>query len=114
MPLLFSYGSLRQEEVQRTTFGRRLDGQRDELPGFVASRVKIDDPAVAARVGSTHHNNVTFNGNAASRVPGVVFEISEAELERVDGYEAGFSYRRITATLASGRQAWLYVCTTCP
>ena len=26
MPLLFSYGTLQQEEVQLATFGRRLDG----------------------------------------------------------------------------------------
>ena len=33
MPLLFSDGTLQQENVQRATFGRLLGGQRDELTG---------------------------------------------------------------------------------
>lgn len=109
MPLLFSYGTLQREDVQLSTFGRRLEGRRDELPGFEPSPVRIDGPGVAAALGTTHHANATFNGNAGSRVPGTVFEVSDAELARVDQYEAGFSYRRIAATLASGRQAWVYV-----
>jgi hypothetical protein len=41
MPLLFSYGTLQQEDVQLSTFGRLLHGQRDELPGFEQSFVRI-------------------------------------------------------------------------
>ena len=59
--------------------------------------------------GRTHHANVTFNGNERSRVPGMAFEVTDAELAGVDEYEAAFSYRRVTALLASGRQAWVYV-----
>jgi hypothetical protein len=32
--LLFSYGTLRQPEVQRTTFGRELEGRPDAIVGF--------------------------------------------------------------------------------
>jgi hypothetical protein len=109
MPLLFSYGTLQQEDVQLSTFGRRLDGQRDELPEFEPSAVPIDDPRTRASTGKTHHANVTFNGNPASRVPGMVFEITDAELARVDAYEAVFLYERVTALLTSGRPAWVYV-----
>lgn len=109
MPLLFSYGSLQQDDVQRSTFGRLLHGQADELAGYEPSLVLIDDPEVVARVGRTHHANVTFNGNDASRVAGMVFEITDAELADVDAYEIAFSYRRVAARLGSGRQAWVYV-----
>ena len=109
MPLLFSYGSLQQENVQLSTFGRRLSGQRDELLRFEPSVVRIEDPQVAAKVGKTHHANVTFNGNEESRVPGMVFEITDAELASVDEYEVAFFYKRVTALLASGRRAWVYV-----
>ena len=109
MPLLFSYGTLQDESVQLSTFGRRLEGQRDQLVSFERSQVKIDDPEVAARLGMTHHANVTFNGNNESRVPGMAFEVTDAELTSVDGYEAPFSYKRVEATLASGRRAWVYV-----
>ena len=108
MPLLFSYGSLREENVQLSTFGKRLAGQRDELVGFEPSVVRIEDPQVAAALGKTHHANVTFNGSDESRVPGMVFEISDAELVRVVAYEAAFSYARVAATLASGKRAWVY------
>lgn len=109
MPLIFSYGSLQQEKVQLETFGRRLTGWSDALPRFESARVKIEDPQVAAAVGGNHHANVVFNGNEESRVAGMVFEITEAELARVDAYELPFAYRRVGATLASGRQAWVYV-----
>ncbi len=109
MPLLFSYGTLQQEGVQLATFGRRLHGERDELPGFERSLVPIADPALAAAGGRTHHDNVVSNDLAASRVPGTVFEITDAELAAADRYEEAASYHRIPATLASGRSAWLYV-----
>lgn len=109
MPLLFSYGTLQQEEVQLSTFGRRLNGQHDELVGFESTSVKIEDPQVVAAIGKTHHANATFNGNAASRIPGMAFEITDAEFASVDAYEAAFSYKRVATRLASGRQAWVYI-----
>jgi len=78
MPLLFSYGTLQQESVQLSTLGRRLNGQRDELPGFEQSLVRIEDPQVVAAIGMTHHANVKFNRNEDSRLPGMVFEIAKA------------------------------------
>jgi gamma-glutamylcyclotransferase (GGCT)/AIG2-like uncharacterized protein YtfP len=62
-----------------------------------------------AALGKTHHANVRFNGNDDSRVPGMVFEITDAELASVDEYEVAFFYKPVTATLASGGQVWLYV-----
>ena len=109
MPLLFSYGTLQQEDVQLSTFGRLLEGQRDELLGYEPSLVKIEDPQVVAGSGRTHHANVTFNGRNDSRVSGTVFEITEAELAAADQYEQRARYKRVAATLASGKQAWVYV-----
>ena len=108
MPLLFSYGTLQQAHVQLSTFGRLLQGQRDELVGFEQSVVKIEDPQVVATSGQTHHPIVKFNGKLDSRVSGTVFEVTDAELARADQYEVG-AYRRVSATLASGKQAWVYV-----
>jgi hypothetical protein len=109
MALLFSYGSLQQDDVQLATFGRLLDGRPDALPGFGPALVPIDDPAVIAALGRTHHANVVRNGRDDSRVAGTVFEVTDEELVRVDAYEAAYSYTRITARLASGRDAWVYV-----
>jgi gamma-glutamylcyclotransferase (GGCT)/AIG2-like uncharacterized protein YtfP len=109
MPLLFSYGTLQQENVQLSTFGRLLQGQSDELPGFEQSSVRIEDAQVVATSGKTHHANVTFNGRNDSRVSGTVFEITDAELAAADQYEQVAAYKRIAAMLASGKQAWVYV-----
>lgn len=109
MPLVFSYGTLQQESVQLSTFGRLLQGQRDELPGFELSSVRIEDPEVVAATGMTHYANVTFNGRNDSQVSGTVFEITETELAAADRYEEPAAYRRISVILASGKQAWVYV-----
>ena len=109
MPLLFSYGTLQQEHVQLSTFGRLLQGLRDELLGFEQSLVRIEDPQVVAASGETHYANVTFNGRNDSRVSGTVFEITEAELAAADQYEQRAAYKRIAALLASGKQAWVYL-----
>jgi hypothetical protein len=107
MPLLFSYGTLQQPAVQMSTFGRLLQGHPDELVGFEQGLLKIEDPEFVAPSGKSHHAIVRFNGNNDSRVSGTVFEISDSELARADQYEPA-GYKRISATLASGRQAWVY------
>jgi gamma-glutamylcyclotransferase (GGCT)/AIG2-like uncharacterized protein YtfP len=108
MPLLFSYGTLQQNNVQLATFGRLLAGQADELLAFEQTMVQIDDPQVVATSGKSHHPIVTFNGNLASRVRGTVFDITDVELAHADTYEVA-AYKRVLAELASGQQAWVYV-----
>ena len=99
MPLLFSYGTLQQDDVQLSTFGRRLVGRPDSLPGFQVDEVKIDGI----------HANVKPASHSDSRVSGTQLELTDDELARADAFEAQFSYARIAVTLASGDRAWLYV-----
>jgi gamma-glutamylcyclotransferase (GGCT)/AIG2-like uncharacterized protein YtfP len=108
MPLLFSYGTLRQKNVQLATFGRLLVGSEDALVGFELFMVKIEDQDVVATSGKTHHPIVKSTGNAEDRVPGTVFEVTEPELVHADAYEVD-AYKRVSARLASGKQAWVYV-----
>jgi hypothetical protein len=54
--LLFSYGTLRQREVQLSTFGRVLDGHPDAIVGFDLDYVMITDPHVIATSGSDTTN----------------------------------------------------------
>lgn len=108
MPLLFSYGTLQQAEVQQSTFHRLLKGTPDELVGYVLAQVKIDSPSVVATSGKECHPIARFSGILSQRVPGTVFELSEAELAQADSYEVA-AYRRIQTTLASGKSAWVYV-----
>ena len=108
MPLLFSYGTLQQDGVQLSIFGRLLDGRVDALIGYAKSMVEVENPDVVAKSGKTHHPIVAFTGAFEDRVSGNVFEISDAELESADAYEVD-AYERVLAPLASGRTAWVYV-----
>jgi hypothetical protein len=99
MPLLFSYGSLQRADVQLATFGRLLEGARDELVGWAL---------VPVSPGQSPHANV-IRAVADSRVDGMAFEVSDSELATADEYERRDRYVRIDARLASGGVAWVYV-----
>ncbi|WP_328412159.1 gamma-glutamylcyclotransferase family protein [Nocardia sp. NBC_00403] len=104
---LFSYGTLRQPEVQRTVFGRELDGHFDEIAGYELGEVTITDPAVIATSGSARHP-VLRPADGATGVPGTVFAITPTDLAAADAYEVA-DYTRVLLPLGSGRQAWVYV-----
>ena len=106
--LLFSYGTLRQPEVQRATFGREIDGTPDAIVGYDLDYVTITDPRVIAASGSDRHPILKPTDRADAAVEGTVFAITEGELAAADEYEVD-DYRRITVPLRSGGEAWVYV-----
>jgi gamma-glutamylcyclotransferase (GGCT)/AIG2-like uncharacterized protein YtfP len=108
MPLLFSYGTLRDPAVQKANFGRELTGRADKLPGYTMTMLEITDPDVVALSGQTHHPIITATGDDNDHVDGIVFELTAAELIAADGYEVD-DYHRIQAVLVSGDRAWVYV-----
>jgi hypothetical protein len=108
MPLLFSYGTLRDPAVQKANFGRELAGRDDRILGFRLELIEIADPEVVALSGLTHHPILIASGDPADTVDGAALELTEDELLRADEYEVD-DYRRIEATLASGDTAWVYV-----
>lgn len=105
---LFAYGTLQQREVQLATYGRPLDGTPDVLAGYRLEPVTISDPEVVRLSGQAVHRIARATGDAADRIPGVVFELSGAELAATDAYE-GELYARVEATLESGTAAFVYV-----
>jgi hypothetical protein len=64
---LFSYGTLQQDDVQLATFGRRLEGRADALPGYATSLFAITDSGVIATSGKTHHLMARPSGNPPTR-----------------------------------------------
>jgi hypothetical protein len=106
--LLFSYGTLQQENVQLSSFGRRLAGTPDAMPGWRQSEIEITDPEVIRTSGKRFHPIVEPSGNAADEVSGTVFRITGAELAAADAYEVS-DYKRILVRLKSGGDAWVYV-----
>lgn len=105
---LFSYGTLQLEAVQLATFGRKLEGRADKMPGFELTMLKIEDPEVVATSGKTHHPVVAYSGDPSHTVSGTVFAITPAELAHADAYEVS-DYKRERVKLASGIAAWVYV-----
>jgi hypothetical protein len=105
---LFSYGTLRQPNVQLATFGRLLEGRPDSLPGFAVAPLPITDPGVIATSGAAVHTIAVPTGDPADLIPGVVFSITAAELAAADAYEVD-AYARIEVELASGARAFVYV-----
>ena len=106
--LLFSYGTLRQRDVQLSTFGRELDGRPDAIVGYELHHVTITDPHVIATSGSDRHPILKPTQRADAAVEGTVFAISEGELAAADAYEVD-DYQRVAVPLRSGDHAWVYV-----
>ena len=105
---LFSYGTLQLEEVQLATFGRKLEGKPDALPGYRLVMIKITDNDFVAKSGTADHRNLQFTGNSADIVEGSVLKVTAAELEQADAYEPE-GYERVRTQLRSGADAWVFV-----
>jgi hypothetical protein len=106
---LFSYGTLQIEEVQLSTFGRRLEGKSDILAGYRLTLIPIPDQTVVARSGETHYRNIQFTGSATDLIEGTVFTVTEDELEQADVYEEDADYQRVMVQMKSGLDAWVYL-----
>jgi hypothetical protein len=104
---LFSYGTLRQAEVQTANYGRLLDGQPDVLAGYRPVPVAIADPDVVRISGKAVHTIAVASGDPDDRIDGVVFLLTAGELAATDAYETG-AYARIEVILESGRSVWIY------
>ena len=108
MPLLFTYGTLRDPAVQVANFGRELAGRPDAVLGFRLSQVEITDAHVLSLSGQTHHPILVATGDKSDAVPGAVLTLTDDDLVRADEYEVD-DYQRVEAPLASGGSAWVYV-----
>ena len=104
---LFSYGTLRQEDVQLATFGRRLPGRPDALVGYALKIIQIQDGSFAAKNGA-HQRTLQFTGSASDVVEGVALALTRQQLEQADEYEPD-DYERVQVQLRSGLDAWVYL-----
>jgi gamma-glutamylcyclotransferase (GGCT)/AIG2-like uncharacterized protein YtfP len=105
---LFSYGTLQEEAVQLSTFGRRLQGAPDSLPGYKILMIQIQDRDFVAAGAASQHRNLQFTGINSDVVEGFVFAVTRRELEQADAYEPK-DYKRVQARLRSGVNAWMYL-----
>ncbi|GAA1967247.1 gamma-glutamylcyclotransferase family protein [Agromyces allii] len=104
---VFSYGTLRQADVQSALYGRAVPTVADTLPGFRLDWVEITDAAVIATSGSDRHP-ILRPGAAHDAVEGASLELTDDELAATDAYEVD-DYVRTPVVLASGLDAWAYL-----
>jgi len=105
---LFSYGTLQLEAVQVATFGRRLTGTPDVLPGFEVTALVMEDARVIAISGKAHHTIARFTGRTSDTISGTVYAVTADEIKHADEYEVA-PCRRVAVVLQSGQRAWVYV-----
>jgi gamma-glutamylcyclotransferase (GGCT)/AIG2-like uncharacterized protein YtfP len=105
---LFSYGTLREENIQLATFGRKLEGEADSLVGYSLRMIQIHDENFVATSGTADHRNLVFTGHTSDCVDGVVFKVTKTELDLADSYEP-VGYKRVQVQLKSGATAWVYL-----
>ena len=108
MEYLFSYGTLRQQNVQLKNFGRLLDGAEDTLKKFILKDLEITDKVVLQVSDKKFHPILSYTGNEKDKVMGTVFKITSDELLKADRYEVD-DYKRVEVTLESGIKSWAYV-----
>ena len=105
---LFSYGTLQLPSVQQEKYGRLLEGAADILPAYRIEPINIDDPDVLRLSGKSRHPIARHSADPSDQVEGLVFLLTETELEATDAYEVD-PYVRVEVILRSGRTAFAYV-----
>ena len=107
MQRLFSYGTLQFPQVQESLFGRLLEGQREELPGYRVENLKITEQEVIQKSGTDLQPILVKTDNPMDSVEGMLFEVTKEELVKTDEYEVD-DYVRTLANMSSGTKAWIY------
>ena len=105
---LFSYGTLQLPQVQLATYGRLLESEPDILVGYRLEPLPISDAHVVRLSGKAVHMIARRSDDPRDEIKGVTLVVSESELVASDAYEADV-YTRVLETLASGRDAYVYV-----
>ncbi|RJQ75415.1 hypothetical protein D5S17_21255 [Pseudonocardiaceae bacterium YIM PH 21723] len=103
---LFSFGTLRDDRVQTSLFGRTVPGAPAALVGYATRPVVITDPEVIATSGLDVH--LTLVRRLGGEVEGGVLRLTDAELAAADDYEVD-DYRRRRVHLSTGENAWAYL-----
>ncbi len=94
---IFTYGTLRDSDVQKKLFNRVLNGSSDVLNNYVKYLITIDNESFYC-----------IKQEEGMRVEGMVYQLSNDELLIADDYE-GDEYVRINVALQSGLNSWVYV-----
>ncbi|MBI2004336.1 gamma-glutamylcyclotransferase [Candidatus Pacearchaeota archaeon] len=99
MENLFVYGLLKKPEIQKKILERVAEFSEDSIKGYKLSQINIENEIFPILINSKNPRDFVF---------GLVLEVSEEELKKIDKYE-GDDYKRKKVILNSGRESWVYV-----
>lgn len=102
MEKLFAYGTLKDIDIQQNIFGRILRGTADTLIGYTINEIRIEE-----EFGIVTYPIITATENPNDIITGILYEISELDLQQADIYE-GMHYKRIQVKLESNEVAWTF------
>lgn len=105
---LFSYGTLQIEKTQLDLFGKVLHGTSDILPGYKVVTIQIADEVFLNKGEDPHQKTLVASNKIEDHITGTALELSQDDLLQADSYEPN-NYKRIKVTLASGKEAWVYI-----
>lgn len=103
MPLLFTYGTLQNNNIQRQLFGKEIHGTKDFLRCYKLETIKIPKNHPLAET----YFIARYTGNQNDKIDGTVYKLDNNELVITDKYE-GSSYQRKTILLNSNKEAIIY------
>lgn len=96
---LFVYGLLKKPEIQKKIIGKIVEGSEDSIKGYKISQINIENEIFPILIKSN---------NPRDFVVGLVLEVSDDELKKIDKFE-GDDYKRKKIILNSGKESWVYV-----
>ena len=108
MANLFSYGTFQLKKVQIETFGRKFNGIKDCLRGYKTKNLIINDNNVIKSSGLDIHPIIFYTGNKIDCINGILFYVSDEELNKADGYEVN-EYKRVKLKFESKKEGWIYI-----
>lgn len=102
MAKLFAYGTLKEKDIQENIFGRSLAGTPETLLGYSVQKIEIEE-----EFGMETYPIITPTNDAIDSITGIVYELSQKDLELADTYEGKY-YQRIEVQLQSKEKVWVY------
>jgi gamma-glutamylcyclotransferase (GGCT)/AIG2-like uncharacterized protein YtfP len=102
MAKLFAYGTLKEKDIQENIFGRSLTGTPETLLGYSVQSIQIEE-----EFGVETYPIITPTNDASDSIEGIVFELTQKDLELADTYEGKY-YRRIEVLLQTKEKVWVY------
>ncbi|MBN1951279.1 MAG: gamma-glutamylcyclotransferase [Bacteroidales bacterium] len=96
---IFAYGTLCDVKVRKDVIGYVSDAKPSSLKGFTMSEIVLEHISYPV---------IVEDRLAEDSLEGIIFQIEEEDLQKLDAYETN-AYRRIQITTMTGETAWTYI-----